>query len=164
MPDAYYSPSLTCAMLMRRRIAIREALALLLIQSGSGLAAATLVGAMVGPRHLAVIAGTVKGCTLVAAFALELVFTFVLCYAAFDVTSSDSRNSDDYNSGPIVLGVMASAIAIGAVTNDGFDSRVTFDNTMLGILSWPTLWIYIVSQLLSGIAATTTYANLAEQP
>ena len=40
---AYYNPSLSFAMVMRRRIAIRDALAFWLIQSGSGLTAATLV-------------------------------------------------------------------------------------------------------------------------
>jgi aquaporin Z len=58
---------------------------------------------------------------------------------------------------------MASALAIGAATNDAFDPKVRFDDTVLGILSWPTLWIYLVSQLLSGIAATITFVSLAEQ-
>ncbi len=86
VPDVYYGPSLTCAMLMRRRIAFREAAALWLIQSGTGLAAAALVGAMVGTRHLIIAASTVRGGTLVAAFALDLVFTFVLCCAVRRVT------------------------------------------------------------------------------
>ena len=90
MPDAYYNPSLTFAMLMRRRVAIRDALAFWLIQSGSGLLAAMLVCALVGPRHLAVTAATVNGSTLVAAFALELVFTSALCFVAFDVSRSNS--------------------------------------------------------------------------
>ena len=88
MPDGYYNPSLTFAMLIRRRLAMRAALAFWLIQLGSGLLAATLVCAMVGPRHLAVTAAmTVKGSTLVAAFALELVFTSALCCVAFEVST-----------------------------------------------------------------------------
>jgi aquaporin Z len=163
VPDAYYNPSLTFAMLMRRRIAVRDALAFWLIQSGSGLLAAMLVCAMVGPRHLAVTAATMKGSTLVAAFALELIFTSALCFVAFDLSRSNRRTADDYNSWPIALGVMASAIAIGAATNDGFGPKVRFDDTVVGILSWPTLWIYLVSQLLSGIAATITFVSLADQ-
>jgi aquaporin Z len=163
VPDAYYNPSLTFAMLMCRRIAIRDALAFWLIQSSSGLLAAMLVCALVGPKHLAVTAATMKGSTLVAALALELIFTCALCFVAFDVSRSNSRTANDYNSWPIALGVMASALAIGAATNDAFDPKVRFDDTVLGILSWPTLWIYLVSQLLSGIAATITFVSLAEQ-
>jgi aquaporin Z len=164
LPAAYYNPSLSFAMLMRRRIAVRDALAFWLIQSGSGLSAATLVCAMVGPRHLAVTAATVKGCTLGAAFALELVFTLALCFVAFDVSTSNSRTTThDDNRWPIALAVMASAIAIGAATKGAFDPDVSFDDAVLGIFSWPTLWIYVVSQLLSGIAATITFVSLAEQ-
>jgi aquaporin Z len=160
VPDAYYNPSLTFAMLMRGRIAFRDALPFWLIQLGSGLLAAMLVCAMVGPRQLAVTAATVKGSTLVAALALELVFTSALCFVAVDVSRSNSRTASGW---PIALGVMASAIAIGAATNDAFGPEISFDDAVLGILSWPTLWIYLVSQLLSGIAATITFVSLAEQ-
>ena len=163
VPDAHYNPSLTFAMLMRRRVAIRDVLAFWLIQSGSGLSAAMLVCAMVGPRHLAVTAATVKGSTLGAAFALELVFTLALCFVAFDVSTSNSRTADDDNSRLIAVAVMASAIAIGAATKGAYDHGIGFDDAGLGVLSWPTLWIYLVSQLLSGIAATTTFVSLAEQ-
>jgi aquaporin Z len=47
VPDAYYNPSLTFAMLMRRRVAIRDALAFWLIQAEQ--LSAMLVCAMVGP-------------------------------------------------------------------------------------------------------------------
>jgi aquaporin Z len=162
MPDAYYNPSLSFAMLTRRRIAIRDVLALWLIQSGSGLSAATLVCAMVGPRHLAVTAATVKGCTLAVAFALELVFTLALCYVAFDVPTSNGRTTThDDNRWPIALAAIACAIAIGAATKGAFDPKA--DDAVLGIFSWPTLWIYVVSQLLSGFAATITFVSLAEQ-
>ena len=104
VPDAYYNPSLTFAMLMRGRIAFRDTLAFWLIQLGSGLLAAMLVCAMVGPRQLAVTAATVKGSTLVAALALELVFTTALCFVAVDVSRSNSRTANDYNGWPIALG------------------------------------------------------------
>lgn len=163
LPAAYYNPSLSFAMLMRRQIAIRDALAFWLIQSGSGLSAATLVCVMVGPRHLAVTAATVKGCTLGAAFALELVFTLALCFVAYDVSTSNSCPTDDDNRWPIALAVVASAIAIGVATKGVFDPNVSVDDAVLGIFPWPTLWIYLVSQLLSGIAATITFVSLAEQ-
>ena len=57
--------------------------------------------------------------------------------------------------------MIASAIAIGTITNGAFDPAVSFDDALLGIISWPTPWIYLVSQLLSGIAATITFVSLA---
>jgi len=164
VPNAYYGPSLTCALLMHGRIAFQEAAAFWLIQLGSGLAAAAIVSAIVGTRHLAITAATVSGGTLVAAFALELGVAWVLCFASPDASRRDSPTTDDSNSWPIVFGATASVLAIGAIAIGGLDPNVTFDDAMLGVLSWPTLWIFVVSQLFSGIAATTTYASLALQP
>jgi aquaporin Z len=163
VPDAHYNPSLTFATLMRGRIAMQGALPLWLTQLGSGLLAATLVRAVVDPRQLAITAATVKGSTVVAAIALELIFTSALCVVAFDVSRSNSRTADDYNSWPIALGVMTSAVAFGIATNGVFDPAVNFDDAVLGILSWPTVWIYLVSQPLSGIAATITFVTLDGQ-
>jgi aquaporin Z len=163
-PDAYYGPSLTCAMLMRRSIPFREATAFWLIQSCSGLAAAALVCAIAGTRRLALTAATVSGGTLVAAFALELVFTCALCGASIDASRRDNPTTDEYNPWPIAVGVTAGALAIGAIAKAGLGPDVTFDDAILGILSWPTLWIYVVAQLFSGMVAATTYAVLAGQP
>jgi glycerol uptake facilitator-like aquaporin len=88
----------------------------------------------------------------------------VLCFASFDASRRDSPTIDESNCWPIIFGVTASALAIGAIAIGGLDPNVAFDDAMLGILSWPTLWIYVVSQLFSGIAATTTYVSLARQP
>ena len=109
VPDGYYGPSLTCAMLMRRRIAFREAAAFWLVQSGTGLAAAALVGAIAGTRHLTIAASTVSGGTLVAAFALDLVVTCALCVASFDAATRDRPTNDEANCWPIILGVTARA-------------------------------------------------------
>jgi glycerol uptake facilitator-like aquaporin len=143
-PHAYYNPSLTFAMLMHRRITIPDALALWLIQSGSGLLAAMLVCVMVGPAHLAVTAATMTGSTLLAVFTLELIITCALCFVALDRSRANRSAAVDYNNWPIAVVLVISVIAFGC-------------------LSWPTLWIYLVSQLFSGIAATITFVSFADQ-
>ena len=150
-------------MLIRHRLAPRAALAFWLVQSGAGLMAAVSVRAIVDPRQLAVTAAmTVKGTTLVAAFALELVLTCALCCVALQVSSGNSHTLDDYYGWPIAFSMIAGAVVIGAITNGVFDPAVSFDDALLGIFSWPTLWVYLVSQLLSGIAATITFVSLAD--
>ena len=163
VPGGHYSPALTIAMLIRHRLAPRAALAFWLVQSAAGLLAAVSVRAIVDARQLAVTAAmTVKGPTLVAAFALELVLTCALCCVALEVSTRNSHTVDDYHAWPIAFSVIAGAIVIAAITNGAFDPAVSFDDALLGIFSWPTLWIYLVSQLLSGIAATITFVSLAD--
>ena len=64
------------------------------------------------------------------------------------------------NGWPIALSVIASAIAIGAIAIGALDPAAGFDDALHGISSSPTFWVYLVSQLLSGIAATITFLSL----
>jgi aquaporin Z len=163
VPGGHYNPALTIAMLICHRLPLRAALAFWLVQSGAGLLAAVSVRAIVDPRQLAVTAEmTLNGPTLVAAFALELVFTCALCSVALEVSTRNGHTVDDYYAWPIAFSVIAGAIVIGAITTGAVDPAVSFDDVLLGIFSWPTLWIYLVSQLLSGIAATITFVSLAD--
>ena len=160
----HYNPALTVAMLIRHRLAVRAALASWLVQFGAGLLAAVSVRAIVDPEQLVVTAAmTVKGPTLVAAFALELVVICALCCVALEVSTSSSHTVDDYYGWPIAFSMIAGAIVIGTITNGVFDPAVSSFDALLGIFSWPTLWVYLVSQLLSGIAATITFVSLADQ-
>ncbi|MDX6242215.1 MAG: aquaporin [Kribbellaceae bacterium] len=163
VPGGHYNPALSIAMLIRHRLAPRAALAFWLVQSGAGLLAAVSVRAIIDPRQLAVTAAmTVKGPTLAAAFALELVLTCVLCCVALEVSTHNSHAVDDYYAWPIAFSVIAGAVVIGAITNGAFDPTVSLDDALLAIISWPTLWVYLVSQLLSGIAATITFVSIAD--
>ena len=160
---AHYNPALTIAMLIRRRLPLRAALPVWLVQLGAGLLAAVSVRAIVDPRQLAVTAAmTLKGPTLLAAFALELISTCALCFLALEVSAGDRHTVDDYYAWPIAFSVIAGTAVLGAITNGAFDPRVSFDDALLGIFSWPTLWVYLVSQLLSGVAATITFVSLGD--
>ena len=126
------------------------------------LLAALSVRAVVDPRQLAVTAAmTVKGPTLVAAFVLELVITCALCCVALEVSTRSRQPVGDPYAWPTAVSVIGSVIVIGAITN-AFNPAVNFDDALFGIFSWPTLWVYLVSQLLSGIAATITFVSLAD--
>lgn len=157
----HYTPAVTIAMLIRRRLAVRTALAFWLVQFGAGLLAAASVSAIVDPRQLTITADmTLKGSTLLAAFALELVLTCALCCVALEVSTGDSRTVAGYNGWPFTLSVIACAIAIGAIAIGALDPAVGFDDAVHGISSSPTFWVYLVSQLLSGIAASITFLSL----
>lgn len=160
----HYNPAVTIAMLIRRRLAVRTAVAFWLVQFGAGLLAAVSVSAIVDPRQLTITADmTLKGSALLAAFSLELILTCALCFVALEVSTGDSRTVDDYNDWPITLSVIASAIAIGAIAIGAIDPAVGFDDALHGISSSPTFWVYLVAQLLSGIAASITFLSIGGQ-
>src|ERR1700739_1015936 len=81
----HYNPAVTLAVLVRRRIWVGVAVAYWIVQFGAGLLAAAVVRAIVDPaRMTTIVTMTLRGQTLVAAFVVEALFTFALCYVALN--------------------------------------------------------------------------------
>jgi aquaporin Z len=150
----HYNPAVTLAVLIRRRVGLSEAIALWALQIGAGVLAAVVVRAIVDPtRASATAAITLTGHTLVAAFAVELLVIFVLCYMA---TSGDHRD-DSYYSLAIGFTTVASAFAVAAIAGGAF-------NATLSLGAVVTLSVYLVAQVLGGIAAgVSSLANESRQ-
>ena len=142
----HYNPAVTLAVLVRRRIGLREAAAYWVVQIGAGLLASAVVRTIVDPTRAAATAAiTLTGHTLVAAFAVELLVTFALCYMA---TSGDHRDDSFYG---LAIGftTVASAFAVGAIAGGAF-------NPTLSLGAAVTLTVFLVAQVLGGIAAAVS--------
>ena len=76
----HYNPAVTLSVLVRRRITVRDASMYWIVQLAAGLLAAAVVRGIVDPARAKTTATlTLTGHTLVAAFVVELLFTFALC-------------------------------------------------------------------------------------
>src|ERR1700737_1889212 len=108
----HYNPAVTLAVLVRRRIAVHDAIAYWVVQLGAGLLAAVVVCTIVDPARLSHTATlALSGHTLVAAFAAELLFTFALCYVVLNVATSRSHPDNSYYGLAIGFTVVAGAVA-----------------------------------------------------
>jgi aquaporin Z len=161
LSGGHYNPAVTLAVLVRRRIALGDALGYWIVQLGSGLLAALAVRDIVGPARLASRAAqALSGHTLVAVFAAELLFTFALCYVVLNVATSRHHPDNAYFGAAIGLTVTAGAIAVGAVSGGAFNPSVTLGAAVMDIFAWPTLWVYLVAQAIAGLAAGVIFLVL----
>src|ERR1700752_2328245 len=80
LSGGHYNPAVTLAVLVRRRIGLRDAVAYWIVSLGSGLVAALVVRTVIAPVKVATATTTLAGRTLTAAFVVEVLFTFALCY------------------------------------------------------------------------------------
>src|SRR3954464_7265323 len=86
LSGGHYNPAVTLAVLVRRRITLRDAFAYWIFQLGAGLLAAVGVRRVIDPVEVGRSATmTLAGHTLIAAFLVELLFTFALCYVVLNV-------------------------------------------------------------------------------
>ena len=161
LSGGHYNPAVTMAVLVRRRIRLRDAIGYWVVQFGAGLLAAVVVRTVVDPTRMASAAAmTLSGRTLLAAFVVELLFTFALCYVVLNVATSKDHPDNSFYGLAIGFTVVAGALAVGAISGGAFNPAVSLGAAVMGMFAWPTLWIYLVAQVLAGIAAGVTFLAL----
>lgn len=158
LSGGHYNPAVTVAVLVRGRIKLRDAAAYWLVQLGAGVLAALVVRDVVDPVQIGRAATmTLSGHKLVAALVVEMLFTFALCYVVLNVATSKCQNGNSFYGLAIGFTVVAGAFAVGAISGGAFNPAVSLGAAVMGIFAWPTLWVYMVAQILAGLAAGITF-------
>src|SRR4030081_1125841 len=153
LSGGHYNPAVTMAVLIRRRIGLRDAVGYWVVQLGAGLLAAVVVRTVVDPTRMATAAAmTLTGRTLLAAFVVELLFTFALCYVVLNVATSKDHPDNSFYGLAIGFTVVAGAFAVGAISGGVFNPAVAIGGAAIGLFAWATLWAYLVAQVVGGAA------------
>jgi aquaporin Z len=161
LSGGHYNPAVTLAVLARRRIGLRDAVAYWMVQFGAGVLAAVVVRTVIDPAQLAAIATvTLSGRTLLAAFVVELLFTFALCYVVLNVATSKDHPENSFYGLAIGFTVVAGAVAVGGISGGAFNPAVTIGAAVMHMFAWPTLWVYLVAQVIAGAAAGVAFLAL----
>jgi aquaporin Z len=161
LSGGHYNPAVTLAALVRRRITLRDAAGYWLAQFGAGLLAAVLVRTVIDPAQAAKTATlTLTGTSVLAAFVVEVLFTFALCYVVLNVATSKDHPDNSFYGLAIGSTVLAGAFAVGSISGGAFNPAVSIGAAVMGIFAWPTLWIYLVGQVVAGAAAGAAFRVL----
>src|SRR5436305_11486957 len=161
LSGGHYNPAVTLAVLVRRRIRLRDAVGYWVVQFGAGLFAAVVVRTVVDPTRMASAAAmTLTGRTLLAAFVVELLFTFALCYVVLNVATSKDHPNNSFYGLAIGFTVATGAIAVGAISGGVFNPAVAISGATIGLFAWSTLWTYLVAQIIGGTAAGLAFLAL----
>jgi aquaporin Z len=153
----HYNPAVTLAVLVRRRIDPRDAIGYWIAQVGAGLLAAAAVDA-VRPGHANPL--TLSGFAVVAAFVAELLFTFALCFVVLNVATSKDHPDNSFYGLAIGFTVLAGAVAVGGISGGAFNPAVVLGGAAMDMFALPTLWVYLVAQLVAGAAAGIAFRAL----
>src|SRR4029079_14295835 len=100
------------------------------------------------------------GHSMVAAFIAELLFTFALCYVVLNVATSKDHPDNSFYGLAIGFTVLAGAVAVGGISGGAFNPAVVFAGAAMGMFAVPTLWVYLLAQVIAGAAAGLTFLAL----
>jgi aquaporin Z len=154
----HYNPAVTLAALWRRRIGLADAVAYWVAQFIAGVIAAVVARAVVNPAAVTTLHPT--GHALAATAAVELLFTFALCWVVLNVATSKDQVGNSFFGLAIGFTVLAGAFAVGGISGGAFNPAVSLGAAVGGLFAWSTLWVYIVVQAVAGTAAGLTFLAL----
>ena len=154
----HYNPAVTLAALVRGRIGLPDAVAYWVAQIVGGVLGMALARWVIHPAQVTTMA--LSGHLLGAAFVAELLFTFALCYVVLNVATSKDHPNNSFYGLAIGFTVATGAIAVGAISGGVFNPAVAISGAAIGLFAWPTLWAYLVAQVIAGIAAGLVFLAL----
>ena len=148
---AHYNPAITVGVLIRGRIPSSDVAPYILAQLAGGVLGAAVARVMANPSDLTAL--SFSGRAIVAALIAEFVFTFLLVFVMLNVATSKDHPNNSFYGLAIGFTVTAGAIAVGGLSGAAFNPAVAIGVMIAGLLSWSTIWIYLLANLVAGALA-----------
>jgi aquaporin Z len=154
----HYNPAVSLAAYLRGRLDQHDLFRYWAVQLLAGLIAAFFAKFIINPGT--VISLSLSGRGIFAALLAEFFFTFALCYVVLNVATSKDHPDNSFYGLAIGFTVFVGATAVGGVSGGAFNPAVAFGATVMGLLSWSNIWIYLLADLAGGAAAAYTFKYL----
>lgn len=151
----HYNPAVTLGVWLRGRCDTKDVAPYMIFQIVGGVIAAFLVkylraGVPVSPMNLPV------GPALLA----EFLFTFALVFVVLHVATAKGTSGNSFYGLAIGMTLMSGVFAVGNISGGAFNPAVAVGITTMGLVSWSSIWIYFVSELVAGAVAAYTFKFL----
>jgi aquaporin Z len=160
---AHYNPAVTIAAWLRGKCPASDVLPYLVAQvAGAEIAAVAVKALKTGLVTKAAALGGAMTPEVAPALLAEFLFTFALVWVILNVATAKGTGGNSFYGAAIGFTVTAGAYAVGNVSGAVFNPAVALGVCTLGIVSWGSLWIYLVANLAGGIVAV--YAFKAANP
>jgi aquaporin Z len=118
--------------------------------------AALAVGYLVGPGTALNVSPDIAKRLLA-----EFLFTFALVWVVLNSATAKGTSGNSFYGLAIGFTVLTGAFAVGGVSGGAFNPAVAVGASVMGLLEWPSIWIYLVGNLAGGAVAAFLfkYAN-----
>ena len=149
----HYNPAVTLGVFIRGRCEASDVAPYLAAQIAGAAAAAVVVLFLKSGAPISLF----NPPRLDAAFVAELVFTFALVYVVLNVATAKAASGNSYFGLAIGFTVVSGAFAVGNISGAAFNPAVVIGASVMGLLPWGNLWIYLVGEALGAVAAALVF-------
>src|SRR6185503_82442 len=154
----HYNPAVSLAALVRGRLKAADLVPYWIAQLLGAAVASGLALFVINPpeQHPSALTGR----ALFAALVAELVFTFALAFVVLNVATSKDHPNNSFYGLAIGFTVLAGAVTVGGVSGGVFNPAVAVGVSIVGLVSWSLLPVYLVATLLGGAVAAFVFRAL----
>lgn len=156
---AHYNPAVTLGVFLRGKLRPADVGPYWLAQFMAAFLAAWLARFVANPGQVQAL--SISGWhAILAALLAEFFFTFALVYVVLNVATSNDQPNNQFFGLAIGFTVMAGAFAVGGVSGGAFNPAVAFGVTLMGLVGWANIWIYLIAESLGAVVAAITFRFL----
>jgi len=148
----HYNPAVSMAVFVRGKLPASELIIYWIVQIVAGVAAALLASSLLGIK-----AGQPLPLDMTRVVIAEFLFTFALTFVVVNVATAKGTEGNSFYGLAIGFTVLAGAYAVGSISGGVFNPAVGTGVTLLGLLDWTGLGIYVVTQLVAGAVAGVVF-------
>ena len=149
---AHYNPAVTLGVFMRGKCPASDVVPYMAAQIAGAIAAAAVVMFVKSGEQVAPFSAKVA-----PALVAELLYTFALVYVVLNVATARATSGNSYFGLAIGFTVLAGAFAVGHISGGAFNPAVAVGASVMGLLPWANIWLYLVADFLGGVLAALAF-------
>jgi aquaporin Z len=157
----HYNPAVTLGVWLRGKCEAKDVAPYMIFQIMGAVLAALAVKLLKGEAPV-----TPLQPATVPALLAEFLFTFALVYVVLNVATAKGTSGNSFYGLAIGFTVLAGAFSVGNISGGAFNPAVAVGISVLGLSSWPNIWIYLVADFAGAAVAAGAFmaVNGADQP
>lgn len=157
----HFNPAVTLGVWLRGKCPAADVVPYLGAQFSAGLVASFAVKALkTGLVAKAAALGGAMTPEILPALLAEFLFTFALVWVVLHTATAKGTAGNSFYGFSIGFTVLAGAYAVGGVSGGAFNPAVALGLCLMGIVSWGSLWIYLVACSAGGLAAAVAFKTV----
>jgi aquaporin Z len=159
---AHYNPAVTIGVWLRGKLAASDIVPYFAAQLVGALVASFAVKALKTGlvTKAAALTTSAMAPEILPALLAEFLFTFALVWVILNVATNKDTAGNSYYGLAIGFTVLAGAYAVGGISGGAFNPAVALGLCTMGIVSWSSLWIFLVANFAGAIVAATAYKTV----
>ncbi len=156
---AHYNPAVSVAVLIRGKLNAGDFIPYIIAQ----IAAAAVAALVVNYFHKGLDPLTAMVPFRAPALLAEFLFTFALVFVVLNAATAEGTSGNSFYGLAIGMTVMAGAFAVGGISGGAFNPAVAVGITMMGVVGWAHIWIYLVANFAAGLVGALVF-NMVNPP